>query len=239
MNLIFKAIILMFFSMLSLVSITSKAVENIDDIVWITENAPPHNYLNKKNKLAGSAIKIVRNILKTTVSKKTVKDIKILPWEMAYKNTLENKNYALFSTSRTKDRESLFKWAGPISTSRIAIISKKDSGIKITNLNELKKYKVGAVHYDVGQQLINSAVKDLQLDLVENTKDSILQLTSGTVDLIVGNESVIKYLIKDNGLKTKDYKTVYILQKVDQWIAFNLLTSDALVQMVQNSLNNK
>jgi polar amino acid transport system substrate-binding protein len=239
MKLILKTILLLLISMLSLFSIASKAVENIDDIVWITEDAPIQNYFNNKHKLVGSSIKIVKSILKTTGSKQTIDDIKVLPWALAYQKTLNNKNYALFSTSRTEEREKLFKWAGPISALRIAIVSKKDSGIRIKDLQEVRKYKIGVVNHDVGQQLINSMVKDLKVEFADSTKGNLQQLNAGTVDLIVGNEAIIKYFIKNNGLNIQDYKTVYILKELNQWVAFNVLTSDELVQTIQSAFDKK
>ena len=38
-----------------------------------------------------------------------------LPWARAYTYGLEKPQHCVFSTSRTAEREALFKWVGPVS----------------------------------------------------------------------------------------------------------------------------
>jgi polar amino acid transport system substrate-binding protein len=239
MHLMLKRILLLSISMLSLVSVSSKAVDSIDDIVWTTENLPPDNYLNEKNELVGDSVDIVGSILKVTGSTKTIKDIKVLPWATAYENALNNKNYALFSTGRTEKREKLFKWAGPLHEIKIVILTKKNNNIRIRSLDEVKQYRIAAVKDDISQQVMNSAVKGLSLSLAANTNDNLLRLNEGTIDLVVADETSLKGLIKQDGFNPDDYESIYTLKEVKLWIAFNLLTSDALVQMVQTALDKK
>jgi polar amino acid transport system substrate-binding protein len=239
MNIILKKILLLSISILSFLSITSKAIDTIDDIVWVTENAPPDNYLDQNNELVGTSVKKIKNILKTNNSQTCLSDIQVLSWDVAYNKTLNNKNYALFSTARTEKRETLFKWAGPLSTMNIVVFLKKDSNIKITSLNDLRNYKVGVVKNDVGQQLVNSEVKGLKLYVSDNASDNLQNLNAGTIDLMVYDEASIKDVIKQKGLNTENYKSIYTVKEVGLWIAFNPLTSDALVQAIQTEFNNK
>ena len=52
---------------------------------------------------------------------------------------LEDENIVLFGTTYTKAREDKFKWVGPLATKRDILVAKKDSGIKISNLDDAKK----------------------------------------------------------------------------------------------------
>jgi polar amino acid transport system substrate-binding protein len=240
MNIILKRILLLSISILSFMSITSKAAESIDDIIWTTENnAAPYNYVNKNNEVVGESVEIVKRVLKITGSTKTTKDIIALPWTEAYNNALNNKNYALFAAARITEREKLFKWAGPILGDKIVIFSKKSNNIKLENLNDLMKYKVAAIKNEVAQQLVASAVKDLKFSFAVDTKDNLNKLNAGAIDLIVTDASMINYLVKSSGLNPDDYESIYTVKEVKMWIAFNPLTSDALVQMVQTALDKK
>lgn len=223
----------------TLIAGTSRAIESIDDITWITDNAPPYNYINDKNELTGSSVKEVADLLKKLGSKKTTSDIKVLPWTEAYEDLQKNKNYALFSTSRTEEREQLFKWAGPLTSAKMVILAKKDKNIKISSLNDLKQYKIGAVGDATGQQFLNRAVKDLTLNLTTNISKNFDDLNSGIVDAIVDDEETLKVLIEQRGLNYNNYESVYTLEEVKYWIAFNKLTSDELVKSIQEALDKK
>ena len=80
-----------------------------------TENNPPWNYKDE-NRLVGISTKIVQLIQKDLNSKY---DIKLIPWNRAYKKTLKNKNHVLFTTARIKQREDLFHWVGPIAVDKV------------------------------------------------------------------------------------------------------------------------
>jgi len=221
-------------------SITSKAAESIDDIIWTTEsNAAPYNYVNKNNEVVGDSVEIIKRVLKITGSTKTSKDITALPWTEAYNNALNNKNYALFSAARVSEREKLFKWAGPLVGDKSIIFSKKSNNIKLNNLNDLKQYKVAAIDNEVAQQLVSSAVKDLKFSFGVDTTENLNKLNAGTVDVIVTDASIINYLVKSSGFNPDDYESIYTVAEIQLWIAFNPLTSDALVQIVQTALDKK
>jgi polar amino acid transport system substrate-binding protein len=239
MTLMIKRILLLSVSILSFLSITSKAAENIDDLVWTSGNSAPYNYLNENNEVEGKSVDIMRNIFKSINSKACVSDIKVLPWTIAYEEALKNKNYALMSAARIPEREKLFKWAGPLISDKVIIFSKKSNNIKIENLNDLKKYRVAAVDHEVAQQLVTSAVKDLKLYMAMSTNDNLQKLNEGTVDLMVTDSSMINYLVKKNGLDTKDYESIYTLKEIQLWIAFNILTSDELVQTIQDAFDKQ
>lgn len=43
-------------------------------------------------------------------------EIRIYPWSRAYVTALEEENSAAFMTVRSKKRENLFKWVGPLAS---------------------------------------------------------------------------------------------------------------------------
>ena len=101
----------------------------------ITEEYPPVNFTHE-GKINGSSVEIVREILRRL---KQPDNIKILPWARGYYLIKTNPNVALFTTTRTKEREELFHWVGPIATATNAFYVKKGSNIRINSLEEAKK----------------------------------------------------------------------------------------------------
>ncbi len=241
MCLIFKKLFLVGVICISLLTNISKAseVENIDSIIWETEDYPPYNYQNEKGDIAGVSTDAVVRLLNKAGSKKTVKDIELLPWARAYKELQLNKNYALFSTGRTAEREELFKWVGPLANSRIVVFAKKSSNIKLVVLDDIKKYQLGAVTNDIGQQLVNQVFANPKMELTSTLEQGVAKLEAGNIDLLAGDETVMKYLIQQSKLDANNFESIYVLREVKYWIALNKETSDALVQSMQSALDQK
>jgi len=145
-----KNIFLILFLILSLFG------NDIDKIKIYTENYPPYNM--KINGVSqGIAIDILDAMLKQLNSKISINNVKLKPWATGYKIVSKKKNTMLFSTTRTKQREKLFKWVGPISKTKIGITALKSKNIIIKNITDLKKYKIGAIKNDIGEILLLEA----------------------------------------------------------------------------------
>jgi len=147
---IIKLIFIFIFIFLLSTNVMSKA---IDEINFITENYPPFNF-KEEGKIQGISVDILLLMLKEVQSKQSRKDIKILPWARGYSYLQTLKNTALFSTTRTVQRENLFKWVGPISQTTISLIARKDNHIKINSIHDIHKYTTGVVRDDIGEELL-------------------------------------------------------------------------------------
>ena len=88
-----------------LMGLWSAPVHSQGKIRVITEDYPPLNYV-ENSQLKGASVDIVREILKKLYLQTK---IDVFPWAHGY-NLLETRdNIALFSTTRSKIREDLFK----------------------------------------------------------------------------------------------------------------------------------
>lgn len=209
--------------------------QSMDDLALLTEQYPPFNF-KKDGQLQGISIDLLELMLKKAGSQLTRKDIQLLPWARAYKKTMENKNTVLFVTTRTKERENLFKWVGPITDTSIVLIAKKGDDIHINSLEEIKKYKIGVISEDVGEQLlVKDGIKD-NLERVSKTILNIKKLNAGRIDAIAYAEKVAKWEIKANGFNPGDYETVYVLKKGQVYYALHKDTPDSVVEKLQSAL---
>ncbi len=209
---------------------------SLDNFTIMTEHYPPYNF-EQDGQLKGFAIDVMVEILKRTHSKKTLKDIQLLPWARSYNDIQEKPNTILFSMTRSKERENMFKWVGPISPTKIVILAKKTSKIKINSSSDIKKYKIGAIRDDIGHQLLtkNGVIDiDLSSDMITDIK----KMDAGRIDLWAYEENVARWELKNQGKNPSDYETVYTLLSGELFIAFNKGTSDATIIEVQNSLND-
>lgn len=209
---------------------------SIDKIEIMTEEFPPYN-MEKDGKLSGFAIDILELMLKESGSKQTRKDFAILPWARSYHMVQNKPNTMLFSMYRTKKREKLFKWVGPIDSSIRGLIAKKERNIKIDSLEDLKKYKIGTVKDDATDiQLRAMNVKNL--DTISGTDSigvSIKKLDLDRIDLFGYVYEMDSWNLKN--FNPDDYELVYVLKKDDLCYAFHKDTDDKIITKLQNSLD--
>ena len=94
----------------------------INDIEWMTEEYPPYNFGDEKGVNQGIAVEYLKAMFKGSD-----KDIQLLPWARGYKLVQTKGKYnCLFSMTRTEERESLFKWFGPISNTQVYVEGPKN-----------------------------------------------------------------------------------------------------------------
>jgi polar amino acid transport system substrate-binding protein len=219
---------------------TTLYASNIDKIKIFTENYPPYN-MEVNGKLKGISVEILEAMMKQMGSKLTRADFKLKPWASGYKITSKKKNTMLFSTTRTKQREKLFKWVGPIIATKIGIIAPKDKKIKINKVSELNNYKIGAVIKDIGEQLlIEAGVKKTNIDSIGGKNPIVLNFTKmgkGRIDMFAYETNVAIYGAKSYRVDANEFEIVYTLKEGQLYYAFNKNTNNSIVQAYQKSLD--
>ncbi|WP_108649625.1 substrate-binding periplasmic protein [Dongshaea marina] len=125
-------------------------------LTYMTENYPPYNF-SAKGVIQGISVDLLLAMGKQAGVPLKLNMIKLYPWARAYNQTLKGPNMVLFATTRTKAREALFKWVGPIANTDTVLLAKKGSGISISSPADMKKYTIGVVKDDVGEQLVKAA----------------------------------------------------------------------------------
>ncbi len=232
-NLIYKKILLLLLICITFLNASA-------DIKIMTENFPPYN-MEDRGKLSGISVDIVSEILKELKSKQTVEDIKMTSWSRAYSYAQKNLNHMVFSTTRTKQREDLFKWVGPVSKITVAVLAKKDRDIKINSPKDLNNYKIGAVLKDIGEQLLQTnGVKSENIHSV-SSKDAIKisfnKLKNGRIDMFAYGLETAQYGAKLEGFDIDNYEVVYTLKKGELFYAFNKNIDDKIINRWQSSLD--
>jgi len=219
---------------------TFALAQHIDEINFMTENYPPFNF-KENNHLQGIAVDLLFLMLKRVDAKKTHSDIHIFPWARAYSSVLTEEKTALFSMTRTRKREDLFKWVGPISDTTIALIARKDKHIKINSDSDINNYKLGVVRDDIGEQLlITRGVKQSQIEStggVDAIHKLIKMLNRNRFDLLSYEFDVASWEMKKLGFNTKDYEVVYKLSQAQLYYAFHKDTPDDIINLLQKALN--
>lgn len=224
--------------LISLVFLVSSLISaEVDKIKIITENSPSSNMVID-GKLTGYGVDILEKMLQKVNSDKTRDDFEVLPWARGYSMVQKDPNTMLFAMLRTKQREKLFKWVGPIDNSIVALIAKKERKIKINSIEDMKKYSIGTVKDDVAEL----AVKELGItsfDSISGTKaieTSIKKLQRDRIDLFAYSYVIDTWKIK--GFNPKEYENVYTLKEDSLYYAFHKDTDQKILDQLQNALDS-
>jgi polar amino acid transport system substrate-binding protein len=207
------------------------------DLNYMTEQYPPFNF-EEDGKLKGISIDLLLEIFKELGSGLTDRNIKVYPWAAGYKRTVEQKNNVLFATTRTEQRESLFKWVGPIAKNETLLILRKEDPLNIQNRDELNNYRYGVIRNDIGEQLmIQSGVNRNNLVGVTKMLTLIQMLKLKRIDAWVYGEYAAKWALKNHGFNPSDFTTGYVLSTSDLYYAFSKDTPNEIIQKFQRALD--
>lgn len=204
----------------------------------MTEPWIPYQFEDENGDIKGIAADLLVLMLERVNSSQGRNDIKMYPWVRGYLNVQKQKNTILFSTTRTKERENMFKWVGPIFQNTTQLIAKKDSIIEITTPKDLHKYKMGTVIGDVGEQYLQRYGFTLE-QMQRNNKSSynITKLKLGRIDLVVQSWEGFASEAKAIGLNPDNFKGVFTVNTADICYAFHKETPDWIIHKFQTALN--
>lgn len=205
----------------------------------VTEFYPPYNY-EEDGQIKGISVDILLRALKKAGSTLSRSDIKLMQWSKGYDLALNQPGTLLFATTRTKDREDLFKWAGPISPTKISLVAKKGSGVELDNLGDIaaKDYKIGVVKDDVAHQILKKrGVPESSLVIRPFPGLNFMELYKGEIDAWAYEENVAMWISGVYGFDSSSFDPVYTLEEGELFYAFHKDTPDSTVNALQKALD--
>ncbi len=122
-------------------------------------------------------------------------DIRFMPWTEAVESTKEGDYDALLGAYRTRERARLYYFTAPIGQVRTGLFKRTDKEISFSELNELKRYKIGVVKGYATSKKFDSA-DFLDKVPVNNLSTGLKQVYNGILDLMADSRAVGKYQIK-------------------------------------------
>lgn len=203
----------------------------------LAENYPPYNYVDK-GALRGPCAEVVFEIQRRLGLPQKVD---VQPWSVAYKMTIESINpgsepTALFSMTRTKDREPFFKWVGPLVTFNVALFALKQRHIRIQTQADKAKLRVGG-SLRTPSSAILKAHRFTHVDLVDEPLLNPKKLKAGQIDLWISGEIAGYFKAREAGLDPSEIEPVYACGEETLYIAFSRSTDKAVVAQWQQTLD--
>jgi len=201
-------------------------------VTVVTEESPPLNF-TKDGKIQGPATALVEATLKTA---KLDYKLDVYPWARAMSMATEQPNVLIFSLGRTAEREPNFKWVGEITPFRYNLYKLKSrADIKLTKLDDAKKYTIGVVRDDVlakhllGKGFTAGATPGLQE--VASNDLNLKKLESGRIDLLPISQAALDVRCEKNNVDCGLFEPAYELELVNHlYMAYSKSTPDDVVE---------
>jgi len=209
----------------------------------VTEDFPPYNYLDANGKVAGRATAVVQGILSHLGQSSS---IELHPFSESYAMLQSGPNVAFYSVGRTPERESLFKWVGPVGQWELTLYAKSGSALassfagapdaasKMALARDAKGICV--VKDDVRHQYL-LAQNFANLDVVLEDSACPSRVASGQDELWFGSSTSFSKIVSEAGASHEAFAPVYLVQTNGLYIAFSRDVPGSTVEAWQGALD--
>nr|WP_315484038.1 transporter substrate-binding domain-containing protein [uncultured Undibacterium sp.] len=175
------------------------AAQTKQDIIQITtEHYYPFSISDKDGVVYGASADKIHELFKRS---KLTYQMNMLSWNRAFELARNNANTCVFSTSRTKERESSFHWIGPVMTGNWAMFGSPDKLNKVTSLKDIKQSSIGTEEGQVSLAYLS----DKGFKIVTSTESitTFKNVALGRIDYATAADTHGKKIIAENNLKDK------------------------------------
>lgn len=199
---------------------------------------PPFTDVDHQGRAFGAAVDVVAEFMTMTGNPIDVESIRSISWARAVEEVETRPGTMLFGVARTSQREGRFKWVGPVATLNLGLVAKREQQIEIEIPEDLKKYNLGVVRNSAPVQILESRfdIHHHDMTLVKSDELQFRMLEIGRVDMITQADTAAPIWIRKLGMEPDEFEMVYVLRKLDLYVAFNKATDDALIGQAQDAL---
>ena len=162
----------------------------------------------------------------------------VVPWLRGYQLAQSGKRQALFAIVRIPERETLFKWVGPIFSEGDYFFQKRGAALGVETLDDARNVSRIAVRRDGYTHQALKAKGFTNLDVGPSYDSSYKKLAQERVDLVLMGERTYYYMVKKAGLDPNDFeRTDCKFGNSSAWLAFSKDIPDETVARWQQALD--
>ena len=107
--------------------------------------------------------------------------IHMLPWKRAYDAALQRPNACVYSTTRTPEREPLFKWVGPTDIAQWVLMGRADRKLQVRSIEDARGLRIGTYNGDARDAWLRA--RGFTTDPTSNDLSNPQKLMLGRIDL--------------------------------------------------------
>ncbi|KEQ17002.1 substrate-binding periplasmic protein [Endozoicomonas numazuensis] len=205
------------------------------DFHLVTENFPPLNMTSngtsyaRNDRVSGFATDIMRSLFKENGY--NVRFTLMSDWDKAYDTAINEMSTGVYSTFRTPERESQFKWVGPLYEEDWVLLASADNEIKIETLKELHNYKVGSFVFDgITDYLVEQGIT---IEPAQNDAVNVVRLKLGQIQFWASSSLTAPYVAANFKVPVTP---VHTFNKSNLWLAMNKDTDQKVIDQLNKTL---
>jgi polar amino acid transport system substrate-binding protein len=196
----------------------------------MTESSPPVSMI-ERGQVVGSGTEKVLEIMARTG---TAYSLDLLPWRRAYIFTQQAPDACLFSTTRTPEREKLFKWVGPTDEAQWVLLGRAGRSYKLHTLEDARKLRIGTYNGDVRDEFLRA--RGFRVDPAPNDLINPRKLLLDRIDLWAAAMRPGTTLLTGNGWAQK-IVPVLSFKQVSVYLACNPAVPTELIDKMNAALD--
>ena len=212
-----------------LVSLVLAAPATAQTIFLKTETYPPFNLATDDGTITGISTEIVETLFQRAGVEYT---LELLPWQRAFGMALEEDMTAVYSTTRTAEREPKFKWVGPLVENNWVFLAQQHRNIEVNSLDDARQYRIGGYQGDAVALYL--ADQGFELDLAPHDALNARKLDRGRIDLWATGHLLGPYTASLEGVS--GLEPVFTFRETIMAIAMNIDTPDDIVDRLNAEL---
>ncbi|MES2323308.1 MAG: ABC transporter substrate-binding protein [Pseudomonadota bacterium] len=198
--------------------------------MYITTESSPPTSMQDGERVVGSASDKVREALTRSG---IAHSFEILPWKRAYSAALQRSDACVYSTTRTPERENLFKWVGPTDEGEWVLLARADRKLVMHTLEDARNMRIGTYNGDARDEYLRARgflVDPAPSDLLNQKK-----LMMNRIDLWAAGIRRGSSVLMANGWSDK-IVPVLTFNRIKVYLACNPAVPDAIIDKLNAAL---
>ena len=196
----------------------------------MTESSPPVSMLEDGRVTGSGTEKVVQIMARSGIG--YVLDL--LPWRRAYMLVQQRADACLFSTTRTPEREKLFKWVGPIDRSEWVLLGRADRHYTLRTLEDARKLRIGTYNGDVRDEYLRA--RGFRVDPAPDDMVNLRKLMLDRIDLWATGQRRAN-LLRASGGWGQQIVPVLSFNRVGVYLACNPAVPTELIDKMNAALD--
>ena len=206
------------------------------------QNAAPHLYLTTEQlaplNMSDDNGKTLRGISVDRLSELMHRagvdyKMELMAWNRAIEMAKRQPDTCVFSAARTPERETWFKWLGPIAKGEWVMFGPVEKQGKVSSLDQVKSARIGGYLGDAAAHYL----EDLGYPVVESYSDDVTlkNLLAGRLDYWVSSRRAAYAIITDAHAEGRVVPLFHV-KAVDYYLACNPQVGDDVMNSLRASL---
>jgi polar amino acid transport system substrate-binding protein len=199
--------------------------------LYITTEYSPPTSMQEGDNVIGSATEKVREAMTRAGIAYT---LELLPWKRAYSAAMTRPDTCVYSTTRTPERERLFKWVGPTDEGDWVLLGRADRNYKLATLEDARSLRIGTYNGDARDEFLRT--RGFKVDPAPNDMINPQKLMMNRIDLWAAGFRRGSAVMEANGWAGK-IVPVLSFNRVKLYLACNPGVPDATIERLNSAMD--